>query len=120
MASLLTASSSACICSRHEETETVEVDCHSHHESSDFDIKQTNAFDEGCACSVEQPLPRLGSKTENNDLKINSVLKTEQALLDLKFVAVGVFYTLSPDFTRRLSYSNTLKSLIPARAPPRL
>lgn len=121
MASLLTASPAACICSHHDETETVEVDCHSHHGSAEPEASNANSVDESCICAVEQPLPRLASKSENTDFRSqNDGLRTEQIIPDLQYVAVNSFRSLPAEFTSRRSYSSTLRLLLPARAPPRL
>ncbi len=123
MASLLIGNSSACTCSRHDEAKASENDCHSHHESAEnADIAETdNAVDDSCICIVQQPSPYLGSRSVSKELKSNDpVANSEQIIPDPEFVATTRPGGSSLVFASNLSYSNTVESLLPARAPPRL
>ena len=123
MASLLIGHALACTCSHHEENEAAETDCHSHHDSSgNIEISETgNSVDDSCICVVEQPSPYVTSKSASKELKSNNpVAGSGQLVPDLEFVAVIGRGESTSVFANDLSYSNTLKSLLPSRAPPRL
>ncbi len=123
MASLLVGSGSARTCSHREEAKASEHDGHSHHESVGYvQISETgNAIDDSCICAVDQRSPYVVSKSESKKLKSNDAISnTDQVIPDLEFVAVTRSGESSSVFTHDLSYPNTLKSLLPSRAPPRL
>lgn len=123
MAAILTASPAACTCSHHEETNATESDCHSHHESAETtETAETgNAVDDSCVCAIDQRLPSVASTTVGKELKSSeAVVPSNQNVGDLEFVAIATFHVALPTLTNDLSYSSTLKSFLPARAPPRL
>ena len=123
MASLLTASPAACTCSHHEETKALENDCHSHHETAETieTSVESDTVDVDCVCFVNLPSPSVISKSASKELRSNdAVSNAEQVITDLEFIAVTKLVLSSPEFGNNLSYSNTLKALLPARAPPRL
>lgn len=123
MVSLLTASPAACTCSHPEEAQTGDSECHSHHEETENlePLGDGVSADDSCICAVDQRSPYIASKSESKELKSkNGIANAEQIIPDLRFVAVTTFYSVSPDFSNDLSYSNALKSLLPSRAPPRL
>ena len=79
------------------------------------------AADDSCICAVDQRSPYVASKSESKELKSkNGIANAALIIPDLRFVAVSTFRSFSPDFSNDLSYSSTLKSLLPSRAPPRL
>ena len=121
MASLLIGSASACTCSHHhEKTKSAEMSCHGSHEEA---VVETNSstVEAGCVCFVNQPTPGVVSKSENKKFQDdNSRLDPAPVVPDLDFAASASLQHLSPEFDRTVSYSNALRSLLPARAPPRL
>ncbi len=120
MASLLTASPAACACSHHEEAATVESDCHSQHGSAQAS-EIVNVIDESCVCVVAQREPFAASRSANKELKaFDAVSKPEQVIPISEFVAVAIRGTTTTGSASDDFHSNTLRSLLPARAPPRL
>ncbi|MEQ1922126.1 MAG: hypothetical protein ABL952_06425 [Pyrinomonadaceae bacterium] len=123
MASLLTAVPAACACSHHEETKAVETDCHSQHETAKpaEAVETGSAIDESCVCAVVQRTPVVASKTLGKDLKAgDAVAVIDETAADFAFVAVLSSHVAPAISAKDLSYSSTLRSLLPARAPPRL
>lgn len=125
MASLLVGSASACMCTHHQEkTEAAETSCHGSHQESVEKVESPitgNAFEVDCICFVNQATPFIVSKSESKKHKAHkSFSNSDQALSDLKFVTAKVVHLPLPEFSRDLSYSSVLESLVPARAPPRL
>lgn len=123
MASLLTASPAACACAHHEETKAVETDCHSHHESAKVSetAETGNSVDVACVCVVDPRSPLVVSTTVGKELKAPDAIAPSSYLApDLEFVAATTFHVVQPTLDKDLSYSSTLKSLLPSRAPPRL
>ena len=123
MMSLLIGHASACVCSHHVEKKAVESsDCHSLHESAQMveDAGDGNVCDPGCVCVTEQSSPYAASKSPSKKFKSNDKpARSQQAISHIEF-AVTANTELPPEFVNDLSYSDTLKSLLPARAPPRL
>lgn len=123
MASLLTAVPAACTCSHHEEAKAVKTDCHSQHEAvnSTETVETGNAIDESCVCTVAQRAPLAASGSFTKDLKASDpAAHSGEIITDFEFEASASFY-LAPAISRTdLSYSSTLRALLPARAPPRL
>lgn len=123
MASLLTASPAACACSHHEEAATVESDCHSQHGSTETTQAESNVnvIDESCVCVVAQREPFAASRSASKELKaVDAVSKPEQVIPISEFVAVAIRGTTTTGSASDDFRSNTLRSLFPARAPPRL
>lgn len=123
MASLLTAVPAACTCSHHEETKAVETDCHSQHEAiNPIETAETgNAINESCVCAVAQRAPLAASRSLSKDLKVSDpAAHSDEFATDFEFVAAASFYVAPAMSGNDLSYSSTLRSLLPARAPPRL
>lgn len=123
VASLLTASPAVCACSHHLETKAPENECHAGHEMPQ-DVEAAdigNSVDESCICAVEQRSPYVGATSEGKELKSKDAISNAELIVrDLDFVAVNTTPPLSLGFVSDLSYSYTLRSLLPARAPPRL
>lgn len=120
MASLLSASPAACACSHHEETKAVESDCHSRHGSAQAS-EIVNIIDESCVCVVGQREPFAASKSANKDLKaFDAVSEPDQVVPVPEFAAVITLRTSTPGYASDDFHSNTLRPLLPARAPPRL
>jgi len=123
IATLLIGSASACTCSHHEETpQAHELSCHgSHHETTVNTSATGNSVEAGCVCFVNQPTPAVVSKSESNKSKTDkSISKSDQPVPAIEFGAAAAVQHVSLEFDRTLSYSNVLRSLLPARAPPRL
>lgn len=123
MASLLIGHASACTCSHPEETNTSDIDCHSHHESAEnADIQESgDAIDDNCICVVEYPSPYAAASPVSRELRSNDPITTPEDIATApEFLAVRMSGEPTPVFTRDLTVSNTLKALLPARAPPRL
>lgn len=123
MVSLLTASPAACTCSHPEEAKTSDSQCRSQHEASE-NIETSGAgvaVNDSCICAVDQREPFTASKSESKELKpAKAIANVQQIIPDLRFVAVSTFPSFAPEFSNNLSYSSTLRSLLPSRAPPRL
>lgn len=122
MASLLTASSAACTCTHHEQAKSSD-ECRSHHEDAEnTEVSESGvSIDDSCICALDQSTPYTASKPESKELKSNNdVANARQLIPDLEFVAISTFQQSSPEFINNLSYSSTLESLLPSRAPPRL
>jgi hypothetical protein len=123
MVSLLFGSAAACTCSHHQEKpQAHEMSCHGSHHGvmADADASNDgNAVDAGCVCFVDQPTPAITSKSESKKLG-KSISNSDRVVPDLEFVAAATVQPQSPDLNRTLSYSSALRSLLPARAPPRL
>ena len=123
MASLLSASPAACICSHHEEKAAVETDCHSQHDQTETapTVTPGDSIDESCVCVVGQREPVAASRSANKELKaFDAVSESEQVIGVPEFVAVTIRVTSTTGPASENFYSNTLRSLLPARAPPRL
>ena len=122
MASLLTASPAACTCPHPPEAETSD-ECKAHHEETG-NVDTTDAgitADDTCVCTVDQRSPSVASKSESKDLDSkDGIANAHQLTQDLEFVAVYAYQQPTPLSAHSLSYSSTLKSLLPSRAPPRL
>ncbi|MEO6656501.1 MAG: hypothetical protein ABIO36_10505 [Pyrinomonadaceae bacterium] len=122
MASLLLGSASACTCAHHEETKAAETDCRSHRDSTlNAETAETaNAADDECICSVDNRSPYAASKSESRELHSrDAVAKPATVIPRIELVSL-VTSNLSSKFVSDLSYSYTLRSLLPSRAPPRL
>ncbi len=123
MASLITAAPAACACSHHEEAKVAETDCHSQHETPESaeTVERGNAFDESCICAVAVRTPIVASKSEGKKFKVHdSAALPNENLADLEYSAAASFYLAPSIPTINLLYSSALRSLLPARAPPRL
>ena len=122
--SLLFASDiAACACSHHVEKEPVKADCHSHAPTTEATQVKTdeNICDKTCICAVGQLSPYIASIAPSKEFKpFDELAKPTQGLIEIEFVALKGYTESSPDFVNDLSYSTTLKSLLPSRAPPRL
>lgn len=126
MMSLLIGHSSACACSHHVEKKLIESsDCHSQHETAQAQtvekVNNNDACDTNCICRTEQPLAYLAANPINK--KFNATDATANALQgvsDIEFRVAAACTESSSELVNDLSYSNTLKFLLPSRAPPRL
>jgi hypothetical protein len=125
MASLLVGSASACLCSHHQEKpKSTETSCHGTHdekaESTESSITE-KAFGARCICFATQTTPYIVSKSETKKQKAQKSVPDPAPLVRLSFVTVArAARPALPEFDGNLSYSNALRSLLPARAPPRL
>jgi hypothetical protein len=124
MASLAVGHISICTCSHHERPKVVEESaCHSHHQKADkVEVaSDANACDSDCTCAVQQPSPVVASKSPSKDIKSSEeILEPEQIVVAVEFVAISTYRQPPSDLASGLSHLNTLKSLLPSRAPPRL
>jgi hypothetical protein len=120
--SLGAASLSACTCSHHVEPKVVENDCHSHHETvSRTELANAGlAFDEECTCAIQQWSPCVVSKSLSKEFGLNDVASTADVTIDLEFTSAASYREPGFITATQLSHSSTPKSLLPARAPPRL
>jgi hypothetical protein len=123
LASLLVSHVPACVCSHHQETAADEIDCHAAHEAAAGTDTATDqaSVDTDCICVVEQS----ASSTAVRPSEKKSVLGDTAAALaeftqnpEIAPMAGGV--DEPPAFVRTRLYSSIQKSLLPARAPPRL
>lgn len=124
--SLLIGHASACACSHHVEKKAVETsDCHSHQETAEAQTVEadndSNACDTDCVCLTGQPSPYIAAnpiskKFNTTDAAVNA----EEVVSSIEFFTAIAYANSSSEFVNDLSYSNILKSLLPARAPPRL
>ena len=120
MASLLSASPAACACSHHEEAKAVESDCHSQHGSAQAS-EIVNVIDESCVCVADQREPVAVTKSANKELKaFDAVSEPDQVVYAPELAAVIIRVTSTAGPASESFSSNTLRSLLPARAPPRL
>jgi hypothetical protein len=126
MMSLLISHASACECSHHVEKKAVESsECHLHHETAETKmveaVNDSNACDTDCVCLTELPSSYIAENpVSKNFSTTDAAAKAEQVVLDIEVRAATVYAESSSEVVNNLSYSNTLKSLLPARAPPRL
>ncbi len=124
MASLVVGhAAAACACSHHEQVKTVETACHSH-QDQDPTIPTTDgasAFDRDCICVVQRATPYAFTKSANKKFKSKDFAGGSQELgSGIEFVVKLTFIEPLPNLDDDLSYSNTLRALLPVRAPPRL
>ncbi len=125
MMSLAVGHVSACACSHHVEKKVVESsDCHSHHETAEAQTVETvndsNACDTGCVCRTEQRSPFIAVNPISKKIIAEAASNPAHVVSQIEFRVASAYSELSPEFVTDLSYSNTLKSLLPSRAPPRL
>ena len=113
----------ACACSHHEQVKTVETDCHSHQDQNPT-IPITDggtAFDTDCICVVQRAIPYASAKSASKKFKSKDFAAGSQELgSGIEFVVYLKFIEPLPELDDNLSYSNTLRALLPVRAPPRL
>ncbi len=123
LASLTTASPAACACAQPEAFEAHEGECHSHHEAGPVaELSEiANLAGESCICISDQSSPCVSAKSGAKELKSKAPLYYDEHI-STSFEASKVNFTDSslPIVDSRLSYSTALRSLLPARAPPRL
>ena len=124
-------SAAACACSHHEPVKKVaESDCHSHRGKSPAsakdipdtkDSENATSIATDCTCFVQSATPIVAVQQTNK--KSKSKHSTAGLLLPASeinsFLAVHAGASLSAS-DDPISYSNTLASLRPSRAPPRL
>ena len=126
MMSLLIGHASACACSHHVEKKAVESsDCHSHNKTAEAQtveaVNDSNACDTDCVCLTEQPSPYIAENSISKNFNAtDAAANAEQVVSDIEFRPSTAYAESSSEFVNDLSYSTTLKSLLPARAPPRL
>ncbi|MEP6703265.1 MAG: hypothetical protein ABJB34_00505 [Acidobacteriota bacterium] len=124
MASLVIGhASAACTCSHDEPATIDDADCHSHHTAShEFDLPDADAsaLDNECTC-VAQPTPYGPANSVNKEFKSKDLAAAAvRRGADAEFVTTSILTAPAPELANNLSYSNTLRSLLPSRAPPRL
>lgn len=121
MMSLLIGHASACACSHHVEKKAVETsDCHSATAETVETSNDGNACDTSCICATDQPSTYLAANSISKKSNIaDAAEKIEPVVFNIELRASS-YTEVSPEFISDLSYSNTLKSLLPSRAPPRL
>lgn len=112
----------ACACSHHVEKIIVEADCHSHQTTEATQANGNESVcDKSCICAVGQLSVYVASKAPSKELKpIDEQAKPAKVLAETEFVAINGYTEPPSDFVKNVSYSSTLSSLLPARAPPRL
>lgn len=125
MASLLVGSASACMCSHHQvRKQAVKTSCHGvSHETAVAGDKRTagKAFDVDCTCRVNQPTPVVISKTEEKRSKAEKKIAGEPVPARVELLETAAAHATDvPPFYEGPTYSYTLASLLPSRAPPRL
>jgi len=125
IALLLAGSASACACSHHQETaESLHDPCHDLHEQTVYTDERAMsiaAVDDECVCVVNAPPVAVVAKLDSKELRRDSSVSNPfQAVPDPEFAAALIAQLQPPSFANDLSYSNALKTLLPARAPPRL
>lgn len=124
MMSLLIGHASACACSHHVEKKAVEsLDCHLHHKAAAQTaeaVNDSNACDTDCVCLTSLPSPYIAQNSTSKNFISDATAKVVHVILDINFRVVVAYAGSSSEFANDLSYSYTLKSLLPARAPPRL
>ena len=111
-----------CACSHHEQVKTIEADCHSRHDQtpSAAVAEDGTALDTDCTCVVQRATPYASAKSANKKFKSKDFAAGSGELAGVEFVAIVNFIKPLPELENNLSYSNALRSLLPARAPPRL
>ena len=123
VASLLTASPAACTCSQYEEPVGSENECHSRHEAeASVEASETATLGgESCICIIDHRTPCVATKSETKELKSKTQLYyLEQLSTTFEPSSVNIVKSSLPFVANDSSYSNTLRSLLPSRAPPRL
>ena len=121
--SLLLLHVSACLCSTHVEKEAVESDCHTTSEIAQTRGTDDNAAfcDSGCVCAIDQSVQERASNSPSKEFgTIDNLAGPTQIQPEIEFVAVVETFPSASEFVNNLSYSSTLRSLLPSRAPPRL
>ena len=123
LASLLTTVPAACTCSQPGSSVASKGDYPSHHEAEPrAEVSGTANFTGGSSCCIiDQRSPCVSSKLETKEPKSNAPLcHSERISIAFERAAINIVDLSLPIFTRGLSYSTTLRSLLPSRAPPRL
>lgn len=121
MISLLISHASACACPHNSEKDATELSCHDGAAEKGDDIEGGNALDTSCVCVVEQPTPYAATKSSRKGFRPTDELsKGLEAAQGVQFAAIKLYTASPPQFASRISYSDALRSLLPARAPPRL
>ena len=121
--SLTTASPAACTCAQPEASEVSDGECHSHHEAEPVAEVSgiTTLARESCICIIDQRSPFVSSKSGAKELKSKAPLYYGEPIsAAFEGSAINVTDSSLPVLAGRLSYSTALRSLLPARAPPRL
>ena len=124
MMSLLIVHVSACACSHHVEKKVVEKpSCHSHGETAEMveAVNDSNVCDADCICFAEQTSPYIEANLVNKNFNAkDTAAPLTSPVSKIEFRAAATYINSLPEFVSNHSYSNTLRSLLPARAPPRL
>lgn len=125
MMSLIIGHASACMCSHHVEKKVVETtDCHSKHQPVKAETVETTndgiACDTNCVCSTEQFSPYVIANPVSKKFSATDATANATNLADIEFRVTSAYTASPPRLINDLSYLDTLKSLLPARAPPRL
>jgi hypothetical protein len=125
MMSLLVGHVSACACAHHIEKKVIESSsCHLHHDVAEAQTVEasndSNACDPTCVCLSEQPSPYIAANPISKKFNAPDAAGSARVVSSAEFRAVVTYADSSFEHVADLSYSNTLKSLLPSRAPPRL
>jgi len=113
------------MCSHHEvKKQSPKTSCHGVVHAA-VEIAETptsgDSVDVDCVCFVNQTPPYVASKSENKKSKAaNEVAESAKVSSAPVFGSANIVVSAVPEFDGDLSYSYALKSLLPARAPPRL
>lgn len=112
-----------CMCSHHEPQKAPQADCHSSHTEGPeaASVGAATTFDADCICLAQGVTPSTAAKSINKKFKSKDLATgSAERASDFKLVAVVEHPHPLPGFHKKLSYSNTLETLLPSRAPPRL
>ena len=121
MASLAIGHVSACACSHHDETKAVETDCASHHRPTQQTKTDGLVCDTSCVCLTEQQSPFIASKAPTTEFKtLHDAAGIGPGHAKPRFIAGSFSTEPVPIAARRPFHSALFRSLLPARAPPRL
>lgn len=118
--SLLMASSPACCCPPPQGPDAASE---THKETGKIAKASTdaNVFADEYTCAIQQSPLYLTAKSPTKELRsTDSVAKLEPLIANVEFSAVTAHQESTVQSRNDLSYSSTLKSLLPPRAPPRL
>jgi hypothetical protein len=123
--SLLVSSVSACVCTHHQEFESVKTSCHEHPEmqmtemspdSDDAQISQNN-FSERINCSCFQPAPKVFSNAEIH--KVEKQAARNFLVIEFEFEAIPqIAAAAKTDFSKPFYLSDSFYNIKSPRAPP--
>lgn len=123
MMSMLIGHASACTCSRHVDSQAADPDCRSQHTSTETvgAAGHGSVCEAECICLVNRPSPYAASKRPGKEFNAHDQpAGAGHVLPAIEVLAAPGYVPPASEFVNDLSYSTTLKSLLPSRAPPRL